>query len=51
MQEPGFFPPRERALGNERRTVIVAELITTVALAASTLAVAAVLSIGAAHAG
>jgi hypothetical protein len=51
MPETGFSPPRDRELGNERRTVIVAELIATVALAMSTLAVAAVLSIGVAHAG
>jgi hypothetical protein len=51
MQETGFSPPRDRELGNERRTVIVVELIATVALAASTLAVAAVLSMGIAQAG
>jgi hypothetical protein len=42
--EPGFFPPRVRPLGEERRTVLVAELIATVALTLSTLAVAAVVA-------
>ena len=39
--ETGFAPPRVRTLGNERRTVLIAELIATVALALSTLTVVA----------
>lgn len=48
--EAGFEPPKNHPLGKERRTVIVAELIATVALAISTLTIAAVVSIGVAHA-
>jgi hypothetical protein len=48
--ESGFSPPRDRALGNERHAVVLAELIATAALALSTLTVAAVLSIGVVHA-
>jgi hypothetical protein len=44
LNETGFFPPRVRMLGNERATVLIAELIATVALAVSTLAVAAVVA-------
>ena len=39
--ETGFAPPKVRALGNERATVLIAELIATVALAVSTLTVVA----------
>jgi hypothetical protein len=42
--EPGFCLPRVRPLGSERATVLVAELIATVALALSTLTVAAVVA-------
>jgi hypothetical protein len=42
--EPGFFPPRVRMLGHEQATVLVVELIATVALALSTLTVAAVVA-------
>jgi hypothetical protein len=38
--DTGFSPPRARMLGHERATVLVAELIATVALTVSTLAVA-----------
>ncbi len=48
--ETGFAPPKHRPLGQERRVVIVAELLATVTLILSTLTIAAVLSIGAAHA-
>ena len=41
MTETGFCPPRVRALGHERATVLMAELIATVALALSTLTVVA----------
>jgi hypothetical protein len=39
--ETGFSPPRVRALGYERRTVLMAELIATVTLVLSTLTVMA----------
>jgi hypothetical protein len=42
--EPGFSPPRVRTLGHERATVLMVELIATVALAVSTFAVAAVVA-------
>jgi hypothetical protein len=42
--EAGFCSPRVRTLGHERANVLIAELITTVALAVSTLAVAAVVA-------
>jgi hypothetical protein len=48
--ESGFSPPKQRALGNQRHAVMLAELIASAALAVSTLAVAAVLSIGVVHA-
>jgi hypothetical protein len=51
LHDTGFSVPRDRALGNERHAVVLAELIATVALVLSTLAVAAVLSIGVVHAG
>lgn len=41
--DAGFSPPKVRPLG-ERRTVLIAELIATVALTLSTLAVAAVVA-------
>jgi hypothetical protein len=37
----GFCPPRARTLGHERRTVLMAELIASLALALSTLTVVA----------
>jgi hypothetical protein len=46
----GFEPPKHHPLGRERHTAIMAELIATIALAISTLTVAAVVSIGVAHA-
>jgi hypothetical protein len=39
--ETGFAPPRVRTLGHERATVLMAELIATVALALSTLTLVA----------
>jgi hypothetical protein len=39
--DAGFSPPRVRTLGHERRTVLIAELIATMALALSTLTVVA----------
>jgi len=41
MTDTGFCPPRVRPLGHERATVLMAELIATVALALSTLTVVA----------
>ncbi len=50
VESSGFAPPTERVLGQERRTVALAELITTLALALSTLVVATVISMGIARA-
>jgi hypothetical protein len=54
MQHPvessGFAPPTERRLGHEGRAAALAELITTVALALSTLVAATVVSMGIARA-
>ena len=44
FNETGFEPPRVRPLGNERATVLMAELIAVTALALSTLTVAAVVA-------
>jgi hypothetical protein len=46
----GFAPPARRALGQERRTVALAEVIAIVALALSTIVVATVVSVGIARA-
>ena len=46
----GFTAPNGRALGNERRTVALAELVTIVGLALSTLVAATVVSVGIARA-
>jgi len=51
MHDTGFSPRIARAPNGKRRYVMAAQLIATVTLAVSTLAVAAVLSIGVAHAG
>jgi hypothetical protein len=51
MHDTGFEPRISCAPGGKRRHVVAAQLMATVALAVSTLAVAAVLSIGVAHAG
>ncbi len=47
---PGFEAPSTRPLGNERRTVALAELLTIVGLALSTIVAATVVSIGIARA-
>jgi hypothetical protein len=47
---PGFKAPSARHLGNERRTVALAELLTTIGLALSTIVAATVVSIGIARA-
>jgi hypothetical protein len=44
MTDTGFSPPKVRALGYEHRTVLMAELIATVALVLSTLTVMAVVA-------
>ena len=41
MTKTGFCPPRVHPLGHERATVLLAELIATVALALSTLTLVA----------
>ncbi len=46
----GFAPPTHRGLGSEHRTVALAELVASLALAASTLIAATVVSIGIARA-
>ena len=50
IENTGFRPPSEHALGRERRTVAFAELVTGIALALSTVVVATVLSVGIARA-
>jgi len=47
---PGFKAPSARPLGNERRTVALAELLTMVGLALSTIVAATVVSLGIARA-
>jgi hypothetical protein len=46
----GFTPPTSRPLGYERRTVAVAELVASLALALSTIVAATAVSIGIARA-
>jgi hypothetical protein len=46
----GFAPPAHGRLGSEHRTVALAELVTSLALAASTIIAATVVSIGIARA-
>ena len=46
----GFTSPPGRALGSERRTVVFAELVTTISLALCILVAATVVSIGVARA-
>jgi len=46
----GFTAPNGRTLGNERRTVALAELIAIVGLALSTIVAATVVSVGIARA-
>jgi uncharacterized membrane protein YphA (DoxX/SURF4 family) len=48
--DSGFRPPRQRALGNERRSVAIAELLATAALVLCTLMAATVVSVGIARA-
>ena len=50
VKSTGFAPPAHRGLGSEHRIVVLAELVTSLALAASTLIAATVVSIGIARA-
>jgi hypothetical protein len=50
IQSAGFMPPARRVLGSERRTVAIAELVASIALALSTLVAATVVSVGIARA-
>ncbi|HVZ51309.1 MAG TPA: hypothetical protein VG986_05040 [Pseudolabrys sp.] len=50
IDKAGFTPPSTHPLGRERRTATIAELVTTVALALSTLVAATAVSIGIARA-
>ena len=50
VRPTGFAPPTYRGLGSEHRTVALAELVASLALAASTLIAATVVSIGIARA-
>jgi uncharacterized membrane protein YuzA (DUF378 family) len=50
IEGTGFTPPFDRGLGNERRSVAIAALIATAALAFSIIVAATVVSIGFARA-
>ena len=50
IDSPGFTAPNGRALGNERRTVALVDLLTIIGLALSTLVAATVVSVGIARA-
>ncbi|HVV62418.1 MAG TPA: hypothetical protein VHD14_11750 [Pseudolabrys sp.] len=50
FHQAGFTPPTERPLGNERRTIVTAEIVAAVALAICTALAAIVVSIGIAEA-
>jgi len=50
IENTGFTSPSGRALGNERRTVALAELAAIVGLALSTIVAATVVSVGIARA-
>jgi len=47
---PGFKAPSGRPLGNERRSIALAELLTSIGLALSTIVAATVVSVGLARA-
>jgi len=49
-QPTGFMPPAKRVLGRQRRNVVIAELVTTIALALCTLVAVTVVSVGIARA-
>jgi hypothetical protein len=46
----GFIAPTDRGLGNERRTVVLAQLVAIAALVISTIVAATVVSVGIARA-
>ena len=50
IDSPGFTAPNGRALGNERHTIALAELVAIVGLALSTIVAATVVSVGIARA-
>jgi hypothetical protein len=50
IESTGFQPPRQHPLGRERRIVLFAELVATIALALSTIIAATALSVGIARA-
>ena len=50
IQFAGFTSPAGRALGSERRTAVIAELVATIGLALCVLVAATVVSIGVARA-
>jgi hypothetical protein len=50
IDSPGFMAPSERPLGDERRSVALAELGTIVGLALSTIVAATAVSVGIARA-
>ena len=50
IESTGFAAPAERALGNERRSVALAQLAAIAGLAAGTLVAATVVSVGIARA-
>jgi hypothetical protein len=50
VEDAGFIPPSGRRLGRVRRIVVLAELITSAALALSTIALVTVMSVSIAHA-
>lgn len=50
IEHSGFTPPSGRALGQEQRTVALAEMIAIVSLAVSTVVAATVVSVGIARA-
>jgi hypothetical protein len=51
IDNTGFRAPGRHPLGNERRTVALAELVAILALAVSTIIAASVLTVGIARAG
>jgi hypothetical protein len=50
IEGSGFIAPTDRALGNERRTVVLAQLVAITALVFSTIVAATVVSVGLARA-
>ena len=50
IESTGFTAPTDRALGHERRTVALAELVAIIGLALSTIVAATVVSVGIARA-